>query len=45
MSVYAVQLLMHYAKLNQLILIMHILNQNIDFHLSGEKNIVDNRGY
>ena len=35
---------MHFVKLNQFILIMHILNQNIEFQLSGEKNIVDIRG-
>eukprot|EP00347_Sterkiella_histriomuscorum_P022028 403331938 len=44
MSVYASQLLMHFVKLNQFILIMHILNQNITFQLSGEKNIVDMKG-
>lgn len=44
MSVYASQLLMHFVKLNQFILIMHILNQNITFQLSGEKNIVDLKG-
>ncbi|CDW89409.1 transcription initiation factor tfiid subunit 5-like [Stylonychia lemnae] len=44
MSVYASQLLMHYVKLNQFILIMQILNQNVTFQLSGEKTIVDLNG-
>ena len=43
MSVYAFQLLQHFVKLNQFILIMQILNQNVEFQLSGEKNLVDSR--
>jgi hypothetical protein len=43
MSLYSFQMLIHFVKLNQLILIMHILNQNIDFQLSSEKNIVDQK--
>lgn len=41
MSLYSFQMVMHFVKLNQLILIMHILNLNIDFQLTSERNIVD----
>lgn len=35
---------MHFVKLNQLILLLNILNQNINFILSSEKTTVDIRG-
>lgn len=43
-SLYAFQLLVHFVKLNQLILLLHILNQNINFQLSADRNIVDFKG-
>jgi hypothetical protein len=32
------------VKLNQFVLLMRILNSNLNFHISSEKNIVDLRG-
>lgn len=43
-SIQSFQLLIHFVKLKQLILIMNILNQNINFQLSSEKSIVELRG-
>lgn len=43
-SIYAFQLLIHFVKLNQLILLLQILNQNINFQLSAERNTVDAQG-
>jgi hypothetical protein len=41
MSVYAFQLLFHFVKLNQLILLLDILNTDVNFMLSQEKNLID----
>ena len=41
MSVYASQLLQHFVRLNQFILILQIMNQHIHFIHSGDKNIID----
>lgn len=43
MSVYASQLLQHFVRLNQFILILQIMNQHINFIHSGDKNIIDQR--
>lgn len=43
-SIQSFQILIHFVKLKQLILIMNILNQNINFQLSSEKTIVDQLG-
>lgn len=44
MSVYAFQLLFHFVKLNQLILLLDILNTDVNFMLSQEKNLIDFKG-
>jgi hypothetical protein len=44
MSLYAFQLLIHFMKLNQLILLLQIMNQNINFQFSGERSQTDLKG-
>jgi transcription initiation factor TFIID subunit 5 len=44
MSLYGFQLLLHFCKLNQFVLLMRILNGNINFLLSSDKNKIDLKG-
>jgi hypothetical protein len=37
-------LLIHFVKLNQFVLLLRILNNNINFQLTSEKNKVDLKG-
>ncbi len=43
-SLYSFHLLIHFVKLNQLILLLHILNLNLNFQLSADRNLIDFRG-
>jgi len=43
-SLYAFQLLIHFVKLNQLILLLHILNLNLNFQFSADRNLIDFKG-
>lgn len=43
-SLYAFQLLIHFVKLNQLILLLNIMNRSLNFQLSGEKTLIDLHG-
>lgn len=44
LSLYGFQLLIHFVKLNQFVLLLRILNNSINFQLTQEKNKVELRG-